>query len=250
VSTASAQCKKNAEKAGDNFSNEYSGDPVRIRWTDVHGSPCEFPLWVMPLFPAGEIDRIGRFVREPDRRLRYAALALLFHLIHETFGDCSAMHIDYDPQGKPYLSGAGNADISVSHSGDVVVCALSAQCRIGIDIEKVRPVEISEFRNVFPESLMKWCLSDPGVSYDSNSTDNRFFRAWTRFESVIKADGQGLGAPFDDLVFDGDSASLNNKIWHLKALEVTEGYTCNLASNEHVEKCEVLRVGGLMPDHY
>lgn len=212
---------------------------VKIRWTDIAGSPHEFPKWALPLFPRSEAHRISRFINVPDRRLRYAAAGLISDLVGEVFGDITGLFIDRDRFDRPYLSGVENADISVSHSCDIVVCALSTRTRIGIDIEQVRPVDISDFDRVFPESLWEWLCSD-GVRLRSKICDDeRFFRAWTQLESVIKADGRGLGVPLSELVFDGQRARLGVETWYLSKIMVADGYICSLAGSLPVERCEV-----------
>ena len=43
------------------------------------------------------------------------------------------------------LPGLPNVDFNLSHSGDLVVCAMSTGSRVGIDVEAVRDVELSGF---------------------------------------------------------------------------------------------------------
>lgn len=218
-----------------------NGYTARILWSVLDESPCCFPEWLSALFPEDESYRIGRFVREADRRLRYAADVLLYRLIIETFGDCSDISVVRDCQGRPCLSGAGDADISISHSGDIVVCALSTGGRIGIDIEHIRKIDTSEFRDFFPESL----LSAAGIDSDAFSGNGTgvedFFHAWTRLESVLKADGRGFASTFDDILFVENMAFMDGNTWHLNTIAVADGYVCHLASAHVVSRCDVNR---------
>ena len=211
---------------------------VNIRWTDIAGSPHEFPKGAFPLYPRNEAHRIRRFINEPDRRLRYASAGLISDLVAEAFGDITGLFIDRDRFDRPHISGVENADISVSHSGDIVVCALSTGVRIGIDIEQVRPVDISDFDRVFPKSLWEWLRSDGGCR-SKICDDERFFHAWTQLESVIKADGRGLGVPLSELVFDGQRAHIGLETWYLSKITVADGYKCSLAGSVPIERCEV-----------
>lgn len=216
-----------------------TGANVFIRWTDMTGSPYEFPTWAFPLFPKSEAQRIMRFIREPDRRLRYAAVGLISDLVDETYGKNASLLIDRDRYDRPHLSGVENADISVSHSGEIVVCTLSTCGRIGIDIEQVRPVDTSDFDRVFPESLLEWMRVDNDGYRGKDREDERFFHSWTQLESVIKADGRGLGAPLHDFVFDGQRAYCGEVTWYLSNIPVVDGYICSLAGNVPSKGLEV-----------
>jgi len=220
-----------------------AGTCIRILWTDLAGSPREFQRRNPGLFPESEAQRIGRFVRETDRRLRFAAVCLLTELVGELPDTGSGISIKSDHYGRPQLHGVEKADISVSHSGEIVVCALSTQGSIGIDIERERPVEIGDFVRVFPESLWTWLHHGHLSSGDGREPDNRrFFHAWTRLESVIKAHGKGLGSPLGDFVFDDQQARLGTETWMLHTIPVSEGYVCSLAVNGVVARQEIRRI--------
>ncbi len=107
----------------------------------------------------------------------------------------------YGPNGKPRLASgvaAGSAAglpsgesvyFNVSHSGAVMVCAVTSAGEIGVDVEQIRPrvnaVEIAErfFHSAEAAELR-------GLSGDA--VLETFFRCWTRKEAFVKATGQGL----------------------------------------------------------
>lgn len=225
--------------AGGEFSSVLNGFCVVIRWTVLDNSPLAFPDIALTLFPEDEVKRIERFVREPDRRLRYAAAEMLSHLIGDYYPVRPGVSVFRDQYGRLFVQGVDDADVSVSHSGEIVVCALAFGGRIGIDIEQVRSVDYRDFVSVFPESLKKYLYPEYGVQESGNNNDESFFHAWTRLESVIKADGRGLSAPLADIVFEGRSAHINGSTWHLTRIPVTAGYICTLAANMPVIHCDV-----------
>ena len=145
--------KKDAERAGNELLADLAGIHVQISWTDLARSPRDFPKRARSLFPQNEAHRISRFVRESDRRLRYAALGLLVDMIEQAFGDLDGLLFERNQFGRLCVLGVKNADISVSYSGEIAVCALSTNGRIGIDIEQLRPIDTGDFDRVFPESL-------------------------------------------------------------------------------------------------
>ena len=82
------------------------------------------------------------------------------------------VQISYDRNGKPVTNGAC---FSVSHSGDVVVCAVSQQ-PVGVDVEEIRTA---------PNRLKK-AFGD--------ASNEAFFRLWTKREALAKCRGDSLGA--------------------------------------------------------
>ena len=75
--------------------------------------------------------------------------------------------------GKPLTEGAF---FSVSHSGDVVGCAVSDH-PVGLDLERIRSV---------PERL--------GRALESWESPAEFWQLWTRREAALKCRGEVLGA--------------------------------------------------------
>ncbi|MFK7807233.1 MAG: 4'-phosphopantetheinyl transferase superfamily protein [Saprospiraceae bacterium] len=88
----------------------------------------------------------------------------------------------YQENGKPEMEGLW---FNISHSAHQVVCVLSTEGPIGIDIEVRSDIELSDFVNYFTEQ--EWLdiqgATDPLA---------RFYFYWTRKEAVIKALGVNL----------------------------------------------------------
>lgn len=87
------------------------------------------------------------------------------------------------PGGKPYFS-AGPWHLSISHTRQVALCALSEQ-PVGLDAEQPRPV---------PENLMQRCLAEPELAVCRAAADPNaaFLRFWTLKEAYAKYDGCGI----------------------------------------------------------
>ena len=92
--------------------------------------------------------------------------------------------------GKPFLKGNYGLHFNVSHSEDWIVCAIDNE-PVGIDIEKVRPVNLLEIAaQLFSDEEYKTLIV--------KSPEDRqrfFFDLWTLKESYIKAVGAGLSIP-------------------------------------------------------
>ena len=105
--------------------------------------------------------------------------------------------------GKPFLK-SGECFFSLSHSGEVVFCALSDK-EIGADVQK---------RSAENPPLIKRYYSEDEQAYVAQAADRdeAFTEIWTMKESCCKLDGRGLALPLDSFsVFDGQFRSL---IWH------------------------------------
>jgi 4'-phosphopantetheinyl transferase len=93
--------------------------------------------------------------------------------------------IEHNNQGAPYIPDCPAMHISISHCRVAVAVAVSANNKIGIDIEsrrKIRP------------SLMERVCNDGELSAirSSNDPTMTFLRFWTRKEAVLKMRGTGI----------------------------------------------------------
>ncbi len=136
--------------------------------------------------------------------------------------------ISYSKYNKPYLR-EKSIDFNISHSSDLVVCVFCSKSKVGVDIEKIRPVNIQDFRNVFSNQEMS----------SMSSAQNRFqafFNLWTKKEALLKGEGIGLNFPLDKISFEhgGDECyRLTNK-WFLRPIHLHDSYCCWLATTKKV----------------
>ena len=101
------------------------------------------------------------------------------------------------PHGKPTLPGSG-IELSLSHSGDVVVAAFAAGAPVGVDVEALAGARFDV------DELRRLALSDDEAlaldGLDASERRRAFLVAWTRKEAVTKAVGAGLAVPLRDVV--------------------------------------------------
>jgi 4'-phosphopantetheinyl transferase len=122
-----------------------------------------------------------------------------------------------------------NLHFNISHSGDIVVCALSDESPMGIDIEQMLPVSFSEYKEIM--SVNEW------DSINESGSVSEFYRLWTKKEAVCKAEGIGL---FDNLHnlnpgIDGCFFEKSNKFWHLQEVKISINYCCYLATQKLIK---------------
>jgi len=134
--------------------------------------------------------RIARRAREDGRRLTICwgrARGILSGLIECKPADVRLLR---GPDGRPSLDhGAADLRLSLSHSGEWAFLAVSRGASVGVDVERVRPLQdvrrLSE-RFLSP-SEAGWVLAH------ADAGSGAFFHVWTRKEALLK--GLGLGVP-------------------------------------------------------
>jgi 4'-phosphopantetheinyl transferase len=148
-----------------------------------------------------------------------------------------------DNYGKPYID--RNISFNISHSGRFVVCATAeGDVRIGIDIERIKPIDLSEFESILGDNTVREIKSDC-------NPERNFFRYWTAAESAMKADGRGLFIEFDDLQINlkTDTVTIEDHLWHLSFIDISADYVCCLASSKKHVQLEYQDCTDILKDH-
>ena len=114
-----------------------------------------------------------------DKQRSLAATKLLTGLLAEC-GE-SDFALETLENGKPQLVGS-NLFFSLSHSGEGVVAAVS-ETPIGIDIEKIKPIDEKLIDYVCNEKEKEYVLSEKA------NVDYRFLTVWTAKEAFYKKNG-------------------------------------------------------------
>lgn len=103
---------------------------------------------------------------------------------------------DFGPNGKPFFPAHPEICFSLSHSGDLVVCAVS-QRTVGADVEEIKPVRESNLfiarRYFTKEEQDELALTKPDpekTAFDPSV----FTKIWTRKEAYVKMTGEGIQA--------------------------------------------------------
>ncbi len=126
-------------------------------------------------------------------------------------------------KGRWFLPDSG-MDFNVSHSHDFVVCAVSNNSMVGVDIEKYRPLDWNTFRDCFMRDEFTAIVG-------SRKSDQYFFNLWTKKESLLKAWGDGLSTDPANAIIEGDEGYIKGTTkrgyFHVIAVE---GYSCVVCS--------------------
>lgn len=121
--------------------------------------------------------------KSPNQKLSLAGGALIKNAIAQEFDiDKENVTFKRTQKGKPYTESV-DVEFSISHSGDIVVCAVSDN-PVGIDIEKIREVNLNVAKRLFTPDEQEYI-------FEKNSKQ-RFFEVWTKKEAYVKLLGLGI----------------------------------------------------------
>ena len=158
------------------------------------------------LLAEADLARRGRLRLVPDRRRLTVAWGLARVLLGAATG-CrpDQLHVDrHCPQcgaqhGKPWLPAAPDLQLSITHSGSCVAVAVARGCPVGVDVETVVPLPDAELDLLADGTLARSERLELG-SCTAADRAQAFTTYWTRKEAVLKATGEGLALPLDELV--------------------------------------------------
>ena len=119
------------------------------------------------------LDRISKDITSHKRKVEKLATRAL--LKSTPYGESE---LCYHSNGQPYLSGS-NEFISISHSGNLVVIAISSE-PVGVDVEKQRNISPRHGKSFVNETEMQRFVDD-------NNSSQEFLRIWTVKEAAYKA---------------------------------------------------------------
>jgi 4'-phosphopantetheinyl transferase len=166
----------------------------------------------------------ANYLGEQDRFSHAISRLLLAELIYKfTKKDISYLsNLKYNSHQKPYFD--LDFHFNISHSGNYVVCAASKTSNLGVDIEEKRILTIEHFEDLFTHSEWKEIKQD--------KTLNIFFDYWSKKESIIKADGRGLGIDLKSILIEQNKTILANQHYYLFPLAIDSNYSAHICTQE------------------
>ena len=205
-------------------------------------------------------------LKNNDTRRQYLVGHALMRVTLSAMGPAmpDEWRFDRTPWGQPGIchpQSAASVFFSLSHTMSLVVCAVSAACKVGVDAEKIdASVEVAELApHVLSEEEREWWhreepatrASQRSAASQSSIRLSRFYQLWTLKESLLKTVGRGLHSPPSCLSFrltDGIPPQLmqlpeelgRRGEWSFRVFEPTQVHVCALTA--HVPASEPLRV--------
>ena len=188
----------------------------------------------LEMMPSGIRSTIERYKRWQDRQATLFGKLLLLKALQQQFHDAGLSKFQsmaLSEFGKPFIK--GGPEFNISHSQDIVVVALTDNEAIGIDIEKIHPVDKDDFVCELPEIISFF------ETHEADKATHLFFECWTKKEAVLKGFGKGLLVPLKDVLLKGDQACIDNRSWFIKEVPIGEGYCCHVATQKPLEHVTV-----------
>lgn len=185
-------------------------DEVHVWTLSLDASEPDLPAFTACLAEL-EHARAARFRFEEDRNRYIAGRGCARALIAAYGGgdDPAQLRLEEGAHGKPYLVDPRlPLSFNWSHSGSVVMIAVSTATDVGVDVERLhRATDIDQVaERVFsPAELSVY------RALEGEARRAAFFNGWTRKEAFIKATGEGLSRPlreFDVELRPGELARL------------------------------------------
>jgi len=196
---------------------------IRIFYTDISFPRNEtgFDIYLDKL-PQSLKDKVLKFRRWQDSYASlFGKLLLEAGLLNCGFSSFTFNDLQYTSFNRPFIE--DNIDFNLSHSGAFVVCALSNEGKVGIDIEEVKSINLEHLEGQFTAN--EWLnITDAIDPY------REFYSCWTKKEAILKASGEGLNMPLTQLQLLDGYGVLNNNKWYIKEYYVANNYSVHLAS--------------------
>lgn len=145
--------------------------------------------------PADVRNKAARYRKEADA-VRKIVSAVLKRIVACQVNGIGLHRVEFlrDGYGKPSLKEFPDFHFNVSHSHAWVVCVVSAEGPVGIDIEMIGKAEEGVARMCLtPKELHEW------IGQPKEQRDTYFFKLWTLKESYVKATGKGLAENLSSL---------------------------------------------------
>ncbi len=121
---------------------------------------------------------------------------------------------------RPYLD--DGIDFNISHSGSYVVCVLSDNTKVGIDVEEIKDLKVDEIKaSVLTEEEYRAVEA-------AAAPLAAFYEIWTLKEAALKANGAGLMLPVKDVVIRSQDVQCAAESWNYQALQIHPAYKCHL----------------------
>ena len=165
-------------------------------------TPAEVHVWVADLDPElresarrfaattdAERERASQFWRPEDGDRHLSAHGALRLVLADYLGcDPLTLRFETGEHGKPFLVDAP-LEFNLAHSGDLALIAVAGGRRVGVDVERLRP--LLDLDDLAP----RVCTPDELVTLATLAEPHRgdaFLAMWARKEALAKATGEGI----------------------------------------------------------
>ena len=141
--------------------------------------------------------------------------------------------IEFQENGKPVLSGI---HFNISHSDHQVICGFSQEGPLGVDLEKIKPIDFENFTSMF--SAKEW-----SAIRGADDPIRTFYWFWTRKESIIKAMGRTLNYLHQiELDVTSDHFVVDGKRYFLRQVAIEDGFVGTICTEKEIASIELVEI--------
>lgn len=190
----------------------------KLTWSDIKQKK---------ILSIAEQHNIETYRLDQDKIRSLLGKMLLLYVLkkHNNYQNNVLPCFSYNEYKKPnidFIQGGFN----ISHAGDWVICGYNTEGDIGVDIEKIVPVNFSDYREVLTASEYQRTQHDKTFN---------FFQLWTLKEAIMKADGRGIFLPATSIEIptpfkNNTQIRINNTNWFLYSCLINKNYYLAVAS--------------------
>ncbi|MEA1893030.1 MAG: 4'-phosphopantetheinyl transferase superfamily protein [Campylobacterota bacterium] len=133
------------------------------------------------------LSMVPKYREDIDKTKRLLARVFLFEHCKKHYG-LEDFSFEYTDKGRPKFKNS-EIDFSISYSKDIIGVAISTKPKIGLDIEFLEPLMVSD------RVALEFMSSDEFLTFSKLINDDKkryFYEVWTSKESFLKAKGDGL----------------------------------------------------------
>ncbi len=200
---------------------------------EVPSTNFEFLTSELSLRSRAKLEGLRRY---QDKRLQLISAGLLARILMDNGQmEYKLKDLQYSESGRPYFPNAP-FDFNISHTENCAAVAYMENGRVGIDVEKIKEIDLEDFNDFFSQDEWDEIHSSP----DSFRT---FYDFWTRFESTVKADGRGLPllSMKRNQIFE-DHVILDGQTWFPVHKRFDNSISCCITSNRKGSPVEILEI--------
>ena len=180
-----------------------------------------------PLVSPDRQKKIDFYRFEKDKKLSAGAYLLLKKMLSDE--NITNPLFKVGKYGKAYISNKDNIHFNLSHSGKMVLCAISDK-EVGADIEyNDSAIDLNIAKNYFYNSEYDNIMN-------AKNPSDEFFRYWVLKESYMKYTGLGMNLKlnsFEIIIRDEIQLKNNNENLKFNLFDI-EDYKIGIASHYHV----------------
>ena len=188
------------------------------------------------MFSEEFVRKFSKYKRWQDAKSTILGRLLLAYGLKNLYQvDIDTLKMSFSKDKKPFLENS-SIQFNISHSNDVIVCAITSVGDIGVDVEKISDINIQDFKEQFSRSEYEAIISSSNVL-------EQFYRFWTQKEAIVKANGSGLHIPLNSFEIKDKYTFISDQQYYLNEINLDFDYKCHLATQNLIREEDLVVIG-------